>query len=156
MTRRLPVPSAALVLAALVPAAVGGCASSGGGLAGDPADYGSPSARMAVERFLAGVRAEDYMAMGQQFGTRKGPAEERLGVTEVEQRMIFLSGLLQHEEADLREADLARTGEWRTRFVATLQGTDQGRVAVPIVAVESKEGRWFVERIDTDPLTRDQ
>lgn len=149
---RVPSATAAAVLAALV----AGCATSGGGLAGDPGSYGSPDARMAIERFLDGVAEKDYQAMGQQFGTSDGPAEERLGITEVEQRMMVLAGLLEHRDYELQEADLARTGPERTRFVATLIRRRDGRVDVPIVAAVTGDDRWFVERIDTDPLSRDR
>lgn len=156
--RRPSVPKvvSAAVAAALAATVAAGCASSGSTLSASPAEYGSPSARMAIERFLAGVDAEDYQQMGQQFGTRNGPAEKKFGITEVEQRMMVLAGLLQHEDYSLEEADLARTGPHRTRFVADLKGTRDGRVQVPIVAVTTPDGRWFVEKIDVDPLTRQQ
>lgn len=155
MTRATRPRRPAVVVAVAVGVVVA-CASAGAGLAGDPAEYGSPSARTAIERFLVGVAEQDYQAMGQQFGTRQGPAEKRLGITEVEQRMMVLAGLLQHRDYSVEEADLARTGPRRTRFVATLTGTRHGRVAVPIVAVAAEGGRWYVEKIDTDPLTREQ
>lgn len=155
MIRGTRIRAAALAAAAAVLAA---CASSGGGdLAGDPAEYGSPDPRMAIERFLQGAAEKDYQTMGQQFGTPAGPAEERFGITEVEQRMMFLAGLLRHRDYELREADLARTGPGRTRFVVTLiRGEERDRVDVPVVAAVTDDDRWFVERIDTDPLTRDR
>lgn len=134
--------------------ALGGCASSTGGLSSDPGAYGSPQAEMAVRRFLEAAAEEDYVAMGQQFGTRNGPAEKRMGITEVEQRMMVLSGMLKHDDYTLREADLAQIGPDRTRFVATLTGTRNGRVAVPVIAVHTGDDRWFVEQIDVEPLTR--
>lgn len=134
--------------------ALAGCASSTGGLSAPSSEYGSPQAEMAVRRFLDAAAEENYVAMGQQFGTRNGPAEERLGITEVEQRMMVLSSMLAHDEYDLRKADLAQVGPHRTRFVADMTGTRQGRVSVPIVAARTGDGRWFVERVDTDPLTR--
>lgn len=153
---RGPAPRAAAALAAAVAGLLAACASSGGGLAGDPAEYGSPDPRMAIERFLDGAAAKDYQAMGKQFGTSAGPAEARLGITEVEQRMIYLSGLLSHRGYEIREADLARTGPDRTRFVVTLDRRRGERVDVPVVAAVTEDERWFVERIDTDPLTRDR
>lgn len=147
-----------LVVLAAVSLAAAGCASSGGGTGGlvdERSAYGSPTAEMAVQRFLDAAKAEDYQAMGHQFGTRQGPAEARLGISEVEQRMMVLSGLLQHQASSVREAQLAQTGEHRTRFVAELTGTRSGRVAVPVVAVTTSDGRWFVEQVDVKPLTRD-
>lgn len=146
------------VLAAVSLAGAAGCASSGGGSGGlvdERSAYGSPTAEMAVQRFLDGAKAEDYQAMGHQFGTRQGPAEERLGISEVEQRMIVLSRLLRHQDYALREAPMARTGEHRTRFMAEMTGTRSGRVDVPIVAVTTPDGRWFVEQVVVKPLTRD-
>lgn len=136
-------------------ASLSGCASSTGGLSGDPADYGSPSAEVAVTRFLEAADQEDYQAMSRQFGTREGPAEARLGVAEVEQRMMVLGGLLGHDELGLERQDLARTGPHRVRYVATMQGTRNGTVELPVVAVQAREGRWFVEQLEMDPLTRE-
>lgn len=142
------------VLLAAVAASLVGCASSSGGLSGDPAQYGSPTAEMTVTRFLEAARQEDFQAMSRQFGTRKGPAEATLGVNEVEQRMIVLSGLLRHEDFSLQRRDLARIGPHRARFVATMRGTRRGTVRLPVIAVQTEEGRWFVERLVMDPLTR--
>lgn len=130
-----------------------GCASSTGGLAGEPADYGSPTAEMAVTRFLDAARQEDYKAMSRQFGTRKGPAEEKIGVAQVEQRMMVLGGLLGHENFALERRDLAQVGPHRTRYVATMEGTRNGTVRVPVIAVQTPDGRWFVERVVMDALT---
>lgn len=145
--------AAALLAAAFVPLA--GCASSTGGLSGDPSEYGAPSGEVAVTRFLEAAGQEDYQAMSRQFGTRQGPAEERLGVTEVEQRMMVLAGLLGHDSFEVRRQDLARTGPDRVRYVATMRGTRNGTVELPVITVETPESRWFVERLVMDPLTRE-
>lgn len=133
---------------------VASCASAGHDLSGDPANYGSPTAEMAVRRFFNGVNAQEYMAMGRQFGTREGPAEARLGTTNLEQRMVVLAGLLQHEDYTLRREDLAQLGPRRDRYVATLTGTREGQVSLPVVAAQTESGRWYVERIEVDALTR--
>lgn len=130
------------------------CATGGHDLSGDPANYGSPTSEMAVRRFLDGVNARDYMAMGRQFGTREGPAEARLGTTNLEQRMVVLAGLLQYQDYELRREDLAQLGPHRDRYVATLTGTREGRVRLPFVTARTEQGRWYVERIEVDPLTR--
>lgn len=156
MIRGMRIPGIVPLLAVAVAGLFAGCASSGGGLSGDASDYGSPSPRMAIERFLDGVAEKDYQLMGQQFGTPAGPAEDRLGITEVEQRMMFLSGLMRHRGYEIREADLARTGPDRKRFVVTLARSEDGPVDVPVIAAVTDDERWFVEQIDTDPLTRDR
>ena len=107
-----------------------------------------------MEAFLEAARQREYTTMGRHFGTREGPAEARLGLGEVEQRMIVLAGLLGHGDARLRRRDLARLGEHRARFVAIMTGTRRGRVAVPVVAVVTSRGRWFVERVGVDAFSR--
>lgn len=91
--------------------------------------------------------------MGAHFGTVDGPARKRLGIAEVEQRMIFLARLLRHSSYDLRVANLAQLGPDRVRYVARLEGTRRGDVLVPIVTVPARDGHWYVERLDVDALT---
>ncbi len=143
-----------LLSAAALPLA--GCASSTGGLSDDQADYGSPTAEVAVDRFLEAAGQKDYQAMRRQFGTRQGPAEADLGVNEVEQRMMVLGGLLEHDSFEIQRRDLARIGPHRARYVATVRGTRNGTVQVPVIAVQTADGRWFVERLVMDALTREE
>lgn len=128
-----------------------GCASNPSDERG--ADYGSATSEMAVRSFLDGARAKDYSRMMRLFGTAAGPAVDRYGVKDVEQRMIVLAGLLQHESYDLRQADLAQLGPDRVRWEATLSGTRRGTVVVPVVTVPDRSGRWYVEVLNLDALT---
>ena len=143
----------ALLAAAAVPL-VGCASSSSGDLSGEPAEYGSPTAEVAVTRFLEAARRQEVQAMSRQFGTRQGPAESTMGVNEVEQRMMVLRGLLRHDSFELQRRDLARIGPHRARFIATMRGTRNGTVRLPVIAVQTPQGRWFVERRVMDPLTR--
>lgn len=152
--RAVPATRTLALLTTLALLAVAGCASGGRGLSGDPASYGAGSARGAAVAFLDAADRRDYTMMGRLFGTREGPAERSLGLGEVEQRMIVLAGLLGHEEASLRREDLAQLGPNRARFVADLTGTRNGRVSVPVVTVTTAGGRWYVERIGVDALSR--
>lgn len=142
----------ALVAAATVTLAAAGC---GGGqeLTQSPAEYGAPTAEQALRTFLEAAAEEEYPAMGRVFGTRDGPAESRLGVTNVEQRMVVLAGLLQFDSYSLEPSSLTEPEQFRRRFNASLTGTRQGDVTVPMFVVRAESGRWFVERLETDPLT---
>lgn len=149
------VPGAAvLALALAVSVAAGGCASGGGGsLQSEPDRYGSPTAEAAVRAFLAALQARDYPAMARYFGTPSGPAEEKWGVGEVEQRMLVLAGVLDHDSADLRPARRSITDEDRREFVLSLTGTRYGSVTLPVTVARWRAGRWLVERIDTSALS---
>lgn len=145
------------VVAIAIGAAIGtasGCAS--GQLSGADDSYGATSAELAVSGFLNAAGGRRYTEMAHLFGTSDGPAEKEYGVDEVEQRMVVLAGLLQHESFALREPELRVFGPNHHWFVASMVGTRRGAVDVPIVAARSDQDRWFVEQIDLGPLTRDQ
>jgi len=108
---------------------------------------------MAVRGFLDGANADDYSRMSDLFGTEDGPAVDRFGVTDVEQRMIFLAGILKHESYELQQANLAQLGPDRIRWDARMTGTRKGEVVVPIITVPDGAGRWYVERLNLDALT---
>lgn len=108
---------------------------------------------MAVRGFLDDANADDYGGMSDLFGTDEGPAVERFGVTDVEQRMIFLAGILKHDSYELQQANLAQLGPDRIRWEARMSGTRKGGVVVPIITVPDADGRWYVERLNLDALT---
>lgn len=114
---------------------------------------GAATAELAARGFLDGANSDDYTSMGLLFGTDKGPAVDQFGVTDVEQRMIFLASILKHESYELRQADLAMLGPDRVRWEATMTGTRKGTVVVPVVTVPDRHGRWYVERLNLDALT---
>jgi hypothetical protein len=142
---------AGLAAAALVAASLAGCSAKSAGPSGSP--YGASTSELAVRGFLDGANAEDYTRMMNLFGTASGPAVEQFGVTNVEQRMIFLSGVLKHQGYELEQANLAQLGPDRVRWVARMSGTRKGAVSIPVVTVQDGSGRWFVERLNLDALT---
>jgi hypothetical protein len=144
-------PRTAASLAALVSAAaLAGCAS--GRVPSDGAMYGAATSEMAVRGFLDGANTDDYGRMADLFGTADGPAVARFGETDIEQRMIFLAGLLKHQAFELQQANLAQAGPGRIRWEARMEGTRKGSVLVPVITVPDGGGRWFVERLNVDAL----
>lgn len=140
-----------LLTAALVVAGSYGCSTkSATGTAGT---HGAATSELAVRGFLDGANADDYERMAGLFGTEKGPAVERFGVTDVEQRMMFLAGILKHESYELQQVNLAQLGPDRIRWEARMTGTRKGGVVVPVITVPDRDGRWYVERLNLDALT---
>lgn len=141
---------AALAVTLVVTAA---CASGGGG-GGSPTiedAYGALSAESAVGQFLDAAKRNDYALMARLFGTTEGPAVERIGRVEVEQRMFVLASILRHQSYSLRRMSIAQE-EGKQRIIAEMVGTRNGDATVPFVAA-SNRGRWFVEQIMTDDLS---
>lgn len=131
--------------------ALSGCSAKSAGTSG--ATYGASTSELAVRGFLDASNAADYTRMSDLFGTEKGPAVKEFGVTNVEQRMIFLSGVLAHDGYELQQANLAMLGPDRVRWEARMTGTRKGTVIVPVITVPDRSGRWFVERLNLDALT---
>ena len=140
-----------LGMIALLAAISGGCSAKSTSPSGS--SYGASSSEMAVRSFLDGANADDYGRMSDVFGTDAGPAIERFGVTDIEQRMIFLAGLLKHSSYSLEQANLAQLGPDRVRWEARMSGTRKGSVVVPIITVPDGAGRWYVERLNLDALS---
>ena len=140
-----------MLAAAIALVAGSACSTRSAGSA--DAQYGAPTSEMAVRGFLDGANAGNYQQMSDLFGTDDGPAIERFGVTDVEQRMIFISKLLRHASYDLSQANLAQLGPDRVRWEARMEGTRKGTVTVPVVTVPDRSGRWFVERLNLDALS---
>lgn len=145
-----PVPAVAAALAAAV--AVGACA--GARLSRDASVYGAPTAEAAVRGFLDAASRGAYPRMGRLFGTRRGPAESRLGVADVERRMVVVAGLLDLEAGPvpLLPSPLTEPDPARRRFRAAVdRPSGTGTVGLPVVAVRAGDGRWFVERLELAP-----
>lgn len=137
---------------ALLSAASAGCSARTSSQSGS-SSHGASTSEMAVRGFLDDANADDYGGMSDLFGTDEGPAVERFGVTDVEQRMIFLAGILKHDSYELQQANLAQLGPDRIRWEARMSGTRKGGVVVPIITVPDADGRWYVERLNLDALT---
>lgn len=133
--------------------AVSACASGGGGGAGPTIEdaYGALSPESAVGQFLDAAKRNDYGLMARLFGTTQGPAIERMGRVEVEQRMFVLASILRHQSYSLRPMGVA-AAEGKRRVIAEMVGTRNGDATVPFVAALNR-GRWFVEQVMTDDLT---
>lgn len=150
MRARKRIPLAATVALSIAAAA---CASGSGGGASPTIEdaYGALSAESAVGQFLDAAKRNDYALMARLFGTTDGPAIERMGRVEVEQRMFVLASILRHQSYSLRPMGVSEA-EGKRRVIAEMVGTRNGNATVPFVAA-SNQGRWFVEQIMTDDLS---
>lgn len=142
--------------AGLLTVLLAGCASGGTGASdGNVAaagDYGADDAEAAASAFVEAARMKDYRAMSRLFGTAEGPAERRLGQTEVERRMFVLASIMEHSSHRVRSSPLSE-GPDQQRMMVDMTNTRSGDVSVPIIVVRSGD-RWFVEQVVTEPLTR--
>lgn len=132
---------------------VGGCTTKTTPIrSGGDSALSSVAPQLSVERFLQAVNAKDYAAMASLFGTADGPVQGKR--TEIELWMDTLTKILAHEDYKIvSQAPVAGQEHPTTRVGVDL--TIAGEV-VPNVAfnvVQTKDGNWLVEKIDTEAVT---
>lgn len=109
---------------------------------------GAPSPRLAAERFLDAVRANDLRAMSLIWGTSKGPARNNMDPNELEKREIIIQCFYNHDKfrilSDL-PGDAGAKGERIVRVELT-----RGKISKqPFMYVVQGPGeRWYVREVD--------
>lgn len=106
---------------------------------------GAPSARLAVDRFLAAAREQDLATLGTLFGDEAGPARARDDARAFEQREVIMVCALRHDQAKVTEG-AASVGGKVIFNVDLVQGLLQA--TTKFTAVRGPSGRWFVSEFD--------
>lgn len=120
--------------------------SSGGDVAG-------AAPVISVERFLRAVEGRDLGTMAQIFGTVEGPFKGN--AQQVELQMDLLATVLAHERYEIiSEAPVAGRMTPTTRVGVTLTLDDRTVPDVGFITVRTADGRWMVQEIDTEKVTR--
>ncbi len=102
---------------------------------------GAAAPRLAVEQFLAAVKAQDLQAMSVVWGTDKGPARDQLERSELEKREIIMQGCYDHDSFRILEEGPAPNGERSVR----VELTRARRTATPtFLMVKGPSDRWYV------------
>jgi hypothetical protein len=106
---------------------------------------GAPTARGAVERFLAAVRAQDLQAMSVVWGTKDGPARDALPRDLMEKREVIMTQCLAHDSASFIDETPSLDGARQVRFILY-----RGPVTrtTSFTAESSPQSRWYVREID--------
>ena len=109
--------------------------------AGDPLT-GAPAPRLAVEQFLAAIKAQDLQAMSVIWGTDKGPARDQVERTELEKREIIMAGCFDHDKFRIVDESSGEGG----RRVFRVEITKGTITRIPrFYAVKGPSERWYVE-----------
>lgn len=120
--------------------------------AADPADPAVAGA-LVIEQFLRAANTKDYGTMSRLFGTKQGPIVDLYDRRHVDQRMLVLAVLLEHENHALQDvAPVPGRGEGARQVIVrmTLRGRE---TEVPYTIVRSDAGSWLVEQVDLERIT---
>ena len=102
---------------------------------------GAPAPRLAVEQFLASVRAQDLQAMSLVWGDEQGPARERIERIELEKREIIMQCFFEHDKFRV----LGEVGGAQDRRVFRVELTKGANVVVRAFTTAKGPGeRWYV------------
>ena len=112
---------------------------------------GAPAPRLAVESFLAAVKAQDLQAMSSIWGTREGPVRDShsLGRDAVERRELIMMCFLGHDRYRLG-GETPGEGGRRVFAVELTRGTISR--SSNFFTVQGPSSRWYVESVDITPL----
>jgi hypothetical protein len=133
---------AAIAAASATLAAIAACRST----PTRPAELsGAPTARGAVERFLAAVRAQDLQAMGIVWGSKAGPARQTIAREELEKREVILTQCLANDSASFLDESAVPDGDRQVRYV--LHHGSVTRTTV-FTAEAGPLDRWYVKEIE--------
>jgi hypothetical protein len=100
---------------------------------------------MAVEQFLAAVRAQDIQAMSVVFGTTSGPSRDNMDREQLEKRLIILQCYFMHDKYRI----LGETPGESGHRVFPVQLTRGRLEKTPrFYTVQGPGGRWFVDNME--------
>jgi hypothetical protein len=103
---------------------------------------GGASPRDAVDRFLAGARAQDIQALGAVFGNDQGPLRDHADRSMVERQLLIQLQCLRHDKATVSAPERGAGGS----NIFTVNLTQGTLTASPhFTVVRGPSNRWYVE-----------
>lgn len=108
-------------------------------------DAGGSTPRMAVEQFLAAVRAQDLQAMSAVFGTSHGPSRDNMDREQLDKRLIILQCYFYHDKFRILGENPGEGGH----RVFNVELTRGRLTRTPrFYTIEGPNGRWFVDNME--------
>lgn len=106
---------------------------------------GGSTPRLAVEQFLAAVKAQDLQAMSAVFGTSHGPSRDNMDHEQLDKRLVILQCFFNHDSARIYGETPGEGGH----RVFTVELTRGRLTRTPhFYTVQGPRGRWFVDNME--------
>ena len=119
--------------------------SSPGAVAPASNVVGASTPRAALEAFLAGVRAQDLQAMSAVWGTKDGPAREKVSRQYIEKQTFVMQCYFSHDRYRVMNETQGLEGR-RVIRVSLTKGNLTRETTFTII--EGPSRRWYVEEAD--------
>lgn len=152
--------------------ALAGCVTTTAGGSGEAA----VAPALSVERFLQAANQQDLDTMARIFGTYDGPVGDTgstlgcafkkmgswIGLSDacinrmdVELRMNTIALILRHDDYEIGQDQTVPGRQHPTSMVPVTLVQGQNRIqGIPFTVVRSGSGRWLIEQIDLERVTR--
>jgi hypothetical protein len=108
----------------------------------DTSKTGGATPRDAVDRFLAGARAQDMQAIGAVFGNDQGPLRDHADRATIERQFLIQLQCTRHDKATISEPVRGEAGH-QIFTVDMKQGTNAA--SVKFTTVKGPSDRWYVQ-----------
>ncbi len=106
---------------------------------------GGATPKLAVEQFLAAVKAQDLQAMSVVFGTSNGPSRDNMDREQLDKRLVILQCFFNHDAARV----YGETPGKGTHRVFTVELTRGRQTRTPhFYTIQGPGGRWFVDDME--------
>jgi hypothetical protein len=115
----------------------------------DTTQTGGKTPREAVDRFLAGARAQDLQAIGAVFGNDQGPLRDHADRAVIERQLLIQLQCTRHDKAGISEPVRGEGGS-QIFVVDMVQGSNTA--SVKFTTVKGPSDRWYVKIFDITAL----
>lgn len=111
---------------------------------------GAENSQAAVEQFLFAAKAQDLQAMSAVWGNEESLVRDREDRQQFERRLLILTCHLRHDQSKIGPAQVGPNG----RQLHRVELTQGDKTASPMFTTvrNAKNGRWFVEVFELEPL----
>ena len=111
----------------------------------DTSKTGGAAPRDAVDRYLAGARAQDMQAIGSVFGNDQGPVRDHADRATIERQFLIQLQCTRHDKAVIAEPTRGEGGR-QIFSIDFTQGSNKATVL--FTTVRGPADRWYVEKFD--------
>jgi hypothetical protein len=101
----------------------------------------------AVRAFLSAAKANSITAMGEYWGTSRGPAIRNMNRTEMDQRLTVMRTYLNHDRFEFTERNVPDPTSGSRRILDVQLFRGECRPVVPFTVVRWGNG-WLVQSVD--------
>ena len=139
------------MLAAAVGLSGAACASSGGAAQPGPTpdDPGAATPTLAIQAFMAAIKAQDLDALALIWGSEKGPARDVVPSDQLRKRELIMECYLQHDGYRV-VADVAQSTELHVVTLSITKGTFTRETKTQVIL--GPHQRWYVANTELEPL----